>query len=293
MEIESNSIFQVDDELVKNSYNRLKNYEIFFKDDNQVQKDLCVIYFSSNEIYYPNTTTSFTKSIIEKDKYEWRNNLLTYAHKHIFLRDIQKQWYIEGINHNVNTPEKVFHLLRSLTRNYRVYAIGSSAGGYAAMLFGSMLNAERVYSFNAQFDLNIILRGSTSKTDPLLFKYSKKPAFSAYFKLDKFVRPNVKYFYFQSCYSQMDIEQYNAFSKKEIVTRIPFKTTNHGFPFLRHNLEYVMSLPTKSLQDLSNNANHPIGFSIRIDGLFKTFYLVAEAIFGRIRKKARERHQLK
>ena len=31
--------------------------------------------------------------------------------------------------------------------------VGSSSGGYAAVLFGSLLHAERVFSFNGYFDL--------------------------------------------------------------------------------------------------------------------------------------------
>ncbi len=291
MEVINTKIFQIDDSLVRDVYQNHDNYEIVYEEGAKVHKDLCVIYFSSNEIYYPNTPLSFQRSILNKNKYEWRNNTFPNGHKHIFVRDIQKQWYVEGINKELDTPEKVAELLRSLTQNFRVYTIGSSAGGFAAMLFGSLLNAERIYAFNAQLNLNIIMRDSTPLIDPVLFKYAQSPERAVYFKIENFVLPTVEYYYFQSCKSVMDIQQYKSFGRKELITRIPFKTANHGFPFLRHNLRHVLNLPDKDLKEMAKEEIHPFIFAVHIDGFFKTTYMVTSAILNRLKKKFREKRE--
>jgi hypothetical protein len=291
MEIADSGIFQIDDPLVKTAYHNNLNYEVVLSEGTDIQKDLCVIYFSSNEIYYPNTAQSFRKSIVNKDKYEWRNNRILFAYKHIFVRDIQKQWYVEGVNSSDNSPEKIADLLKSLITEFRVYAIGSSAGGFAAMLFGSMLKAERVYAFNAQLNLNIIINDSDKQTNPILFKYREPDPRSGYFRVDDFVTPATEYFYFQSCKSKIDVIQFESFKNKELVNCIRFKTANHGFPFFRNNLGYILHLPVNTLKEMTRKEHHPLQFAIKVDGFFKTIYMVSKIVFRRILKKIKEKKE--
>lgn len=96
-------VFQVDSDVVKWARKELANYSIEY-DDNSPNKDLCVIWFSSNAIYFPNNEANFKRSILEKDYYEWRYDTPLSARKHIFLRDIYKQWYLLGINNFISTP---------------------------------------------------------------------------------------------------------------------------------------------------------------------------------------------
>lgn len=284
METVNNFIFQVDDPQVKDVYTNDKNYKVKFHEGDNVQMDLCVIYFSSNELYYPNTTKAFENSILIRDKFEWQRNFLKKAHKHIFVRDIQKQWYIEGINATHNSPNKLLKLLIELTEGFKIFALGSSAGGYAAMLYGGMLKAKRVYAFNAQLNLDVIIQSSNAITNPLLFKY-KNSERANFFRIDNFINSETDYFYFQSSKSLIDINQYNNFHKKEAILRIVFKTSNHGFPFLRHNLSHVLSLDKEKLITLSKKEYHPIMFSVSIDGWFKTINIVIKAVLNRFKKK--------
>lgn len=288
MEVTKTPIFQIDDPAVKKIYNEANNYKEKFHSGPDVQKDLCVIYFSSNELYYPNTAKAFENSILVKDKFEWQRNFIRHAHKHIFIRDVQKQWYIEGISQKYNTPDLLLELLRELTAGFRVYVIGSSAGGFAALLFGSLLNAERVYAFNAQLNLNLIIEDSNDFVDPILFKYNKKER-SKYFVLEDFLDESMDCFYFQSSKSNIDIKQYNSLKDKNLLTRIPFKTSNHGFPFLRHNLMYVMGLSKNRLHQLSLKEYHPIAFAASIDGWIKTITVVFTTVVNRFKKKLKEK----
>ncbi|MFI1772463.1 hypothetical protein [Thalassobellus citreus] len=288
METVEDFIFQINSPDVLDFYSNANNYKVKLYEDNNVQKDLCIIYFSSNELYYPNTPKAFQNSISVKDKFEWQRNFLRIAHKHVFIRDIQKQWYVEGINATYNTPNELIKLLKELTAGYRIFAIGSSAGGFAAMLYGSLLKAERVYAFNAQLNLDLIVQDSNANTDPLLFKYRDTER-ANFFKIDDFIVPETDYFYFQSSKSLFDKKQYDSFQKKKDILRIPFKTANHGFPFLRHNLGHVLKLDKEQLVKLSKKEYHPFMFSVSIDGWFKTIHTVGMAVVNRFKKKLTEK----
>lgn len=98
-------VFQTDSDIVKKYRDQNANYVIEI-DSNSPHKDLCVIYFTSNAVYYPNTKAQFVDSIVEKDYYEWRQSAPISAYKQIFIRDIYKQWYLQGINNQINTPPR-------------------------------------------------------------------------------------------------------------------------------------------------------------------------------------------
>lgn len=282
-------IFQIDSPEVLEAF-LADNYDIEYEYSDQVEDDLCAIYFSSNEIYYPNSSQAFNYSIIQRDKYEWKRNKLPKARKHIFIRDIRKQWYIGGINKDIDDPIKLLEFLKKETAGYRVFTIGSSAGGYAATLFGSLLNANRVYAFNAQFNLNITKKSSNPSIDPILFKKALDKHLNVYFDLSSYFNKHTDYYYFQSCRSQMDLDQYFGISedaKKQLKT-IRIQTSNHGFPFLRVNLPYILAFDKKKLELLVNKKFHPILFSIRLIGILPTFQFVFKALRERFNKKQLE-----
>jgi hypothetical protein len=283
-------IFQIDSTSVKEAF-KLDNYSIEFYDESEfLEKDLCVIYFSSNEIYYPNTFESFEYSILKRDKYEWKRNKFPRARKHIFLRDLHKQWYLSGINESLNNPIKILDFLKSETEGYRVITIGSSAGGYAALLFGSLLECERIYAFNAQMNLRVTMKNSNPTTDPILFALENDVKWSPYFDLSNFLSSTTDNYYFQSCYSQMDLDQLAGITKdaQNKLNIIRFRTSNHGFPFLRVNLKNVLSFSQHTLHQYSNKTIHPIIFSFQLIGIIPTLVFVVKALKNRYQKKKLE-----
>ena len=108
------NIFQIDSEYAKSAY-QSKNFEIEYT-ANSCEIKYCTIYFSSHNIYYPNTPSEFRKRIMEQDYYEWRNYKTNVSQKHIYVRDIFKQWYLTGINNEINTPEKLLDFLKRETK---------------------------------------------------------------------------------------------------------------------------------------------------------------------------------
>jgi hypothetical protein len=286
MDKEKQFIFQVDSPDVLKVFDT-NNYCIEYNRSADCDSNLCVIYFSSNDIYYPNTLKSFEYSIIERDKYEWKKNRISTAKKHIFIRDIRKQWYIGGINSELDTPIKLAEFLKKETTSYKVYTIGSSAGGFAAILFGSLLKVNRIYAFNAQLNLSVTMQSSNSSIDPILFNKVNDDKEKLYFDLSNFITDSVDYYYFQSCRSDMDIVHYENISTiaKNRIKIIRFKTSNHGFPFLRINLPYIFAFDKNSLDSLVDKTFNPIHFSIRLIGLTATIKFVIKAIVDLLKKK--------
>lgn len=265
--------FQADSNEIKECFKRESNYLIDYSDS--FNKEYCIIYFSSNDIYFPNNSLAFNETIVKRNKFEWVNNKIAFGYKHIFLRDIKKQWYLNGINETINSPEKLVSFLLQETNGFKVITVGSSAGGFAAVLYGSLIGANRVYSFNGQFNLNIILPKVDEKTNPILFRNKDNPKLISYYDLNKYINSSVHVFYFQSILSQMDVEQYETLNEinKNKIFRIKFKNSNHGFPFFRFNLKFVFTLAESELINLTKSEISPIQFSIRSIGILRTFYL--------------------
>lgn len=260
-------VFQTDSKIVNKVYQEQNNYLIEF--DEKGDKEWCAVYFCSNDIYYPNTEEIFRKRIIEKNFFEWYHSRITKASKHIFIRDIFKQWYLAGISKNINNPKKLIEFLKKETEGYKVVTIGSSAGGYAAILYGSFINTQYTLAFNPQFEIQSLLKKSTEAINPLLFRI--KDQRTQYFDIIKFISKEVKIFYFYSNASLWDMEQ-----KKHINKDIPnlytiaFRTKHHGIPFLKVAIYKVINLNAEQLIALSKKNQNPIWFTIKMVGIKAT-----------------------
>ena len=76
------------------------------------------------------------------------------AEEIIFVRDIYKIWCINGINVKVDSQDKLAKFLKQIVGNREVITVGSSAGGYMAILFGTLLNASSIYALSPQVNLH-------------------------------------------------------------------------------------------------------------------------------------------
>ena len=85
-------VFQTDSDIVRNVYDTQHNYLIEYNEQCK-DKTYCAVYFCSNDLYYPNVEDIFRKRIVEKNFFEWYNLRIEKAYKHIFVRDVFKQWY--------------------------------------------------------------------------------------------------------------------------------------------------------------------------------------------------------
>lgn len=282
-ELEYPYVFQVDSEVVQEVYKNNDNYIISYNED-CTQKDTCAIYFSSNDIYYPNEEEVFRKRIIEKNFFEWYGTRVKNAYKHILLRDVHKQWYLSGINEKINSPEKLLEFLKSETEGCSVTTVGSSAGGYAAVLYGSQIKAKKAIVFNAQFEIRTLLELSSSKVDPFVFRYQDLPV-SSYYDIKPFIDSNLDVFYFTSAKSKWDSEQCAHIKDVENVNILSFETNHHGIPFLKSALNKVINLESDKFKKYTNSKNNPIFFTIRMIGAYKTFIGAKDQLMKKYMKK--------
>ena len=71
--------------------------------------------------------------------------------KKIFLRDIYPAWYQRGITGLADTPQGVADALRPIIaeqKTTKLVMIGNSGGAFGALLFGALLNADRVLAIS-------------------------------------------------------------------------------------------------------------------------------------------------
>lgn len=76
----------------------------------------------------------------------------------LFLKDEKVLWYTEGITAISNDiGETVEYLRRYIARYSKVVFIGASMGGFAALLYGSILNIDTIIAFRPQTFLSYVL----------------------------------------------------------------------------------------------------------------------------------------
>lgn len=270
-------VFQTDSEIVQSVYDSHPNYIVV---EEAEKNNYCAIYFSSNNIYYPNDKTTFDRAIAQKNRFEWYGTRVPYCSKHIFVRDIHKQWFLTGISRAADSPEKLLALLSRETAGYKIVTLGSSAGGFAAVLYGSLLKADTILSFNGQFEVNSLLKSSSEAVDPILFRYTATGFRKHYFDVKPFITDPSSVFYLYSGRSAVDVEQ-KAHVDDLKLRVIQFNTSHHGIPFLKSNLPEVLKMRKPQLIELTRKAHHPIQFSIRLIGLPRTI----QSVYAQVKAK--------
>lgn len=108
------------------------NYEFYEGFNN---KNL-IIYFSSNGLFFPDTSECFLDKIGNRDKYEWKKfHCENFAGVNaLFVRDVYKLFYLFGLNNKIDTFEKLEELVIEFTNKFQnVTLVGVSSGGYAAL----------------------------------------------------------------------------------------------------------------------------------------------------------------
>lgn len=270
-------------------YENLKN--VIIKETSEAKTSVA-IYFTSNDLFYPHDAEHFRYSVIKKEYYEWKQSLVRRASKHIFVRDIYKQWYVSGINSKIADIDKLVSFLNEETLGYKeVICLGSSAGGYMASLIGSLIHADICFSFNGQWNINELIIKGDKIVSPLLYKAKEThdDCKLKYFDLREWVRTNPNIFYFRSLYSEGDIKQYNYIKDMINIHVISFKTSHHGIPFVKSSVNDIINMKYSDLLRFDNKYYIPIIFSIKVSGLFKTIKGVCKQLYKKLIRKLNDK----
>jgi len=254
--ISTNSVcFNVDNPKIQTQYRERNNYKVEY--DPNGNQDLCVIYFTSHALYFPNDEDVFIERVVQKDVYEWYNTRHLNAGKHIFVRDVFKQWYLKGINGSINSPDLLLRFLKHQTEGMKIVTVGASAGGYAAILMGCMLGAEKVIAFNAQINLNKELQSSKECENALLHRLKDTEA-RKYYDLNDFMLSETDIFYIHSSMSEWDKIQCDLIRRSSNIHIIPIKSSLHGVPVPKAILKEFISSKNDALLNFVGRQNRPV-----------------------------------
>lgn len=210
------------------------NYEIY---DTGVDSDICYIFFSSHGLYYPNTRETFENVVIHKNRYEWKwvvknSKVSQYAGRIIYVRDIYKQWYSRGISSEFNNIDKTLDLLKHLTEGYRIITVGSSAGGYMAVLAAIKLNAAYCFNFSGQYQIPDDLNNPYHCLTDILKDY----------------KGNV--FYFVPAHNDSDRKHYMSVQGIDCVKAFLFDEQKHASTMMASNMSYIIDRTESQMLEL-------------------------------------------
>lgn len=130
------------------------------------------------------------------------------TYKNIYVRDIYKNWCLEGINSTCNTMDKLCSLLRELTVGEKVITVGSSAGGYMAIAVGTSIGASAIYALAPQVSLAEYNKFHEVK---YLYEYLNNPDISKWLNLKQQIQNyQGDLFYLYPAQCDEDTAQFNA-----------------------------------------------------------------------------------
>ena len=145
------------------------------------------------------------------------------------------------------------------------------------------MNAEKVFAFNAQFELfSLLSKGEL--INPILIRKKDDPVVKRFYDIVPYLNA-VPIYYFMSDKSDWDNSQRIHLHNRHSVRVIRFSTAHHGVPFPKVAIPYVMQTSSKHLDSLSGKRYNPIMFSIEFAGLFKTMMGIITQYIGAVKKK--------
>ena len=176
------------------------------------------------------------------------------------------------------------------TMGYKIITIGSSAGAYAAVLYGSLLNAYQVIAFNPLFEIKSKLISTDESINPLVFRLKDTPLSDYYDIIHLMETHPVDIFYFYSNKSERDKKQCEHARNITGIHRITFSSAHHGIPFLKVCLPRVINLDKDTLLGLVGKVQYPYFFSVKMVGLWNTLHgLISQIYKVYVRKMIRQR----
>lgn len=271
-------------EIFDNALENIEIYDYYCSHDNiEVQDSLgavddpVAVFFTGHGLYYPTTIEQFRLEVIQNNKFEWKNisknnKISNRFSKAIFVRDIYKNWCINGISRKIQTQDQLVDKLKEIINGQRCVTIGSSAGGYMAVLFGVLLGAEAIFTFSPQINLY-----EYHKDHPIKYyeNYVLDSNISKYMDLTNIIKNYNGYiFYFFPYNCEEDYRQFLAVQKCENINFFSMNQSKHGETIWGDSIIYVLSHPYEELIKLSryfsNSIIEPRTFSLKTVGLWKT-----------------------
>ena len=141
----------------------------------------------------------------------------------LFLRDIDRNYYLTGLKNSTKDIKSTIELINRLTpiNKYRfTLSIGASSGGFAAILYGQLLNLSKAIAFNPQTVISI-------EKESVVKDYTYTQEVSKHLR-----RINLKDNFYQKC---LNLKNFQPFTTKVELHYSKFSTVdkNHA-KYLKH-----------------------------------------------------------
>lgn len=253
------------------------------------ESEYCYVFCSSNDIWYPNTQQAYEENIVKRDRYEWTNYSPLNTRKRIYIRDIYKSWYVTGVNQNIDSIDKLVDFIAKESNGLKLVCVGSSSGGYLAVLLGCLLHADHVLCFSAQMELN---NQWAIEKNGLLQNYKNDLERSRYYDLRPYIENNnTPIYYVVPIKCEQDRHHYDHVSSCQNIRSFCFKSKHHGVVVSKCNLPQLIDSSKEELEHLySKYAGEMISiimFSVNLVGLRRTIMGIVNDSIKQIKCKLR------
>ena len=110
---------------------------------------------------YDDILIVFSARKTDKGKFTFYKQVIDFPATLIFVNDYDTEWYLNGTPEFHDSLDLVNYLIGQIYRlkrkNTKVWTLGSSMGAYAALLYGSLLQVDKVLAFGPESELCIPL----------------------------------------------------------------------------------------------------------------------------------------
>ena len=240
-------IFESDEELLMKYYDK----DNYYVEDIEPTNKVCLCCFSSHATYYPFTREAFISKIVEEDRYEFKNitksdSIRKRFGRIIYMRDLYREWYVNGINSRIDSIDKIILKLQELTQGYEIFMLGTSSGGYLATIAGIKLNAKVIYNFSGQYSLK------QWENRKWLSMYAGVEEKCKYYDIVEMIKEtSIPIVYCYPAKAKDDIKQVELVKGCNNVISFAFNYKNHGQTVFSCNYKYIFEYSIKSLRELS------------------------------------------
>ena len=134
---------------------------LFKKDNKKVEGSILDLFIDKEDQYIrverhknsQDVLLVFSHTNYPKGKFAMTNILKNIGVTTIYVNCQKNSWYqqgLEGVSSNIDETVEVLHKIINELRPEKVYCTGMSMGGYAALLFGLLLNVDAILAFTAE-----------------------------------------------------------------------------------------------------------------------------------------------
>lgn len=242
---------------IEDIYNTQKNFQLIKTKANTKR---LIIFFTSNRIFCDKKHFLFPNY----EYYEWikiSKDINNYYSNIIFVRDVNRCWYLSGINKKINSIDKLITFLKKIIdkycKDYEITVCGTSAGGYIATLCGIKLNADIVLNFCGQFLLNFeAYKPKYVKLSDYLKYKSIIPLIKKQSANNDKIKTQINYYFPYS--SKVDYIQYLKVKNLKNLNILKFDNTRHGRTIFPIYFKEILTMNKKELEKLAQIYNDKI-----------------------------------